>query len=190
MNKEYDSLPSYINLAKRMISKFAPKFYKNLAYEMLNNEDAISDVANAIMTADWKYDAERTGKQTGKKKTKYSYRNQCAIWAIKTFITAKYKKNNSAISNYDSISIFEQDHKAKCPLDILTEAESDSLQKEYIQEILNSEILTTKQKEQIEMYYFNNKTLAEIGEAYGVTREAVRQNLLKGVKSIRSLCLQ
>lgn len=188
MENQYESLSTYMNLAKKMISKFAPKFYKNLAYEMLSNEDAISDVANSIMTADWKYDSERTGKLTGKKKTKYSYRNQCAIWAIKTYVSAKYKKRNIS-QNYDTISIFEKDPNAKSPIDILVENESDSLQTKYIDEILESNILTNKQKNQIKMYYFENKTLAEIGQEYGVTREAIRQNLLKGMENIRQLCL-
>ena len=92
--KEYDSLSTYISLAKKTISKFAPKFYKTLSHDMLANDDAVADVAHAIMVADWKYDNDRVGKTTGQKKTKYSYRNQCAIWAIKTYITSKYKKNN------------------------------------------------------------------------------------------------
>jgi len=187
MENQYESLSTYMNLAKKMISKFAPKFYKNLSYEMLNNEDAISDIANAIMTADWKYDAERTGKVTGKKKTRYSYRNQCAIWAIKTYVSAKYKKKN-ILQSYDTISVFEKDPNAKSPVDILVENESEILQTQYINEILDSDILTSKQKNQIKMYYFENKTLAEIGEQYGVTREAIRQNLLKGMENIRELC--
>ena len=43
MDKQFDSLDTYIQLAKKTISKFAPKFYNGLAAEMLSNEDAISD---------------------------------------------------------------------------------------------------------------------------------------------------
>ena len=56
MDKKFDSLDSYIQLAKKTISKFAPKFYNGLAAEMLSNEDAISDIATAIMSADWKFE--------------------------------------------------------------------------------------------------------------------------------------
>jgi hypothetical protein len=51
---------------------------------MLKNEEAISDVATALMYADWRFDENRKGK-TGLQKTLYSYRNQCAIWAIKKY---------------------------------------------------------------------------------------------------------
>jgi predicted DNA-binding protein YlxM (UPF0122 family) len=37
------------------------------------------------------------------------------------------------------------------------------------------------------MYYFENKSLAEIGISYGVTREAVRQNIKRALDSIKNL---
>lgn len=185
METQFDSLSTYVTLAKKMISKFAPKFYKALAYEMLSNEDAISDVANAIMTADWKFDQNRVGKITGQQKTKYSYRNQCAIWAIKSYISAKYKKSSRNYS-YDNMLFVDSDNNSNNPLDLLIETESEQLKKEYIEEILNSDILTDKQKEQIQLYYYQGLTLSEIGKRYGVTREAIRQNLLKGIKNIQS----
>jgi DNA-directed RNA polymerase specialized sigma subunit len=36
------------------------------------------------------------------------------------------------------------------------------------------------------MYYFEDKTLLEIGNIFGVTREAIRQNIQKGIKRIRA----
>lgn len=185
MEKKYDSLNIYLMLAKKMISKFAPKFYKSLAYEMLSNEDAISDVANAIMTADWKFDSNRVGKITGQQKTRYSYRNQCAIWAIKSYISSKYKKSNKNIS-YDQSILNDIDHSTIDPLDQIISDESEFLKKQYIKDILESDILSKKQKDQINMYYFQDMTLSEIGKIYGVTREAIRQNLLKGIENIKS----
>ena len=52
MEKQFDSLDSYISLAKKTISKFAPKFYNGLSVEMLKSEEAISDVATALMDAE------------------------------------------------------------------------------------------------------------------------------------------
>lgn len=184
MNTQYESLSTYITLAKKMISKFAPKFYKTLAYEMLSNEDAISDVATAIMNADWKFDENRVGKDTGLKKTKYSYRNQCAIWAIKTYVSSKYKKSKPV--NYDVELQLDTSSDSDNPLDILIEKENTNVIKECISQILNSDLLTEKQKDQIQMYYFQDMTLSEIGQKYGVTREAIRQNLLKGIEQIKS----
>ena len=96
-NRKFDSLSSYISLAKKTISKFGPKFYNGLSTEMLNNEEAISDVATSIMYADWRFDENREGK-SGQKKTLYSYRNQCAIWAIQTYVTQNTKKSKYIVA--------------------------------------------------------------------------------------------
>jgi RNA polymerase sigma factor (sigma-70 family) len=48
-----------------------------------------------------------------------------------------------------------------------------------------SGLISEKQKEQIQKYYLEDKTLSEIGKEFGVTREAVRQNIQKGLAKIR-----
>jgi len=195
MERQYDSLDTYINLAKKTISKFGPKFYNGLSAEMLKNNDAISDVATAIMYADWRFDPDRTGKE-GQKKTLYSYRNQCAIWAIKTYITNKYKKQNN--NTQDTISLnFNtddaselsstiQDKKSINPIDILIEKEESENVSNHISVLLDSNVLSGKQKEQIKMYYLDNMTLSAIGKKFGVSREAIRQNIKRAIEIIKS----
>jgi RNA polymerase sigma factor (sigma-70 family) len=193
MTQTYDSLDTYLNLAKKTISKFGPKFYNGLSTEMLKNNDAVSDVATAIMYADWRFDPERVGKE-GKKKTLYSYRNQCAIWAIKTYISNKYKKNNDTTSislnfNIDDsseISSTIKDDKSYDPLDILIQKEETDNLSSYISTILGSEVLSDKQKTQLKMYYLDNLTLSAIGKKFGVSREAVRQNIKRAIEIIKS----
>lgn len=185
-----DSLSTYISLAKKTIAKFAPKFYNGLSTEMLKNEEAISDVATAIMYADWRFDPNRTGK-SGQQKTLYSYRNQCAIWAIQTYITNKYKKRkhysidniiSDDMSHADNIA----DHRQNNPLNNLIDQEENTILVDSIDKLLNSDLLSDKQQEQIRMYYFEDKTLSEIGKEFGVSREAVRQNIKRGLDIIRS----
>jgi RNA polymerase sigma factor (sigma-70 family) len=65
--------------------------------------------------------------------------------------------------------------------------EYESNRQQLVNELFTSNILTDKQKEQIRLYYFHNQTLSEIGSKYGTTREAVRQNIKKGLKSIGDL---
>ena len=195
MERQYDSLDTYINLAKKTISKFAPKFYNGLSAEMLKNNDAISDVATAIMYADWRFDPDRTGKE-GQKKTLYSYRNQCAIWAIKTYITNKYKKQNSNLQdtislnfNADDASELSstiQDKKSINPIDILIEKEESENIVNHISMLLASNVLSSKQKEQIRLYYLENMTLSAIGKKFGVSREAIRQNIKRAIEIIKS----
>jgi RNA polymerase sigma factor (sigma-70 family) len=190
MEKEFEALSSYISLAKKTISKFGPKFYNGLAVEMLQNEEAISDIATALMYADWRFDENRVGK-TGLKKTKYSYRNQCALWAIKTYVTNKYK-GKKYLSLDKSLGESSEDNGydyavsgSKTPIDIMIDEESESMLSDTINSVLSSDLLSDKQRQQIRMYYFDNYTLSKIGKIFGVSREAVRQNIKRGLDTIR-----
>lgn len=191
----YETLDTYKIIAQKAVKKLAPKFYTNLSKEILSNEEALGDIINAVITADWKWDSERVGKESGQKKTLYSYRNQCVIWAIKTYITNKYKSSNRSHtinrtkSNTENSSFEEQieDTKISEPIDVLIENEYHSNTNKLIKELFDSNILTTKQKEQIKLYYFHDYTLAQIGAKYGTTREAVRQNIKKGLETIGSI---
>lgn len=194
MEKQFETLEVYTNLAKKIISKFAPTFYVGLRKELLSNDDAISDIASAIMVADWKWDANRKGHE-GQSKTRYSYRNQCGIWAIKTYISNKYKKKNQYSKlSIDSMSKDElntyasniPDRSISDPYEIISSKEESDNLKQDIQKLLDSNILSDKQRNQIYKYYFENKTLVEIGKEYGVTREAIRQNIQKGLNKIKS----
>lgn len=194
MEQQFETLEVYTSLAKKIISKFAPTFYVGLRKELLSNDDAISDIASAIMVADWKWDANRKGHE-GQSKTRYSYRNQCGIWAIKTYISNKYKKKNQYSKlSIDSMSKDElntyasniPDKSISDPYEIISSKEESDNLKQDIQKLLDSNILSDKQRNQIYKYYFENKTLVEIGKEYGVTREAIRQNIQKGLNKIKS----
>jgi RNA polymerase sigma factor (sigma-70 family) len=195
MNTEFDTLSIYVSLAKKTISKFAPRFYNGLAKEMLANEEAVSDVATAIMYADWRFDPERSGK-SGLKKTLYSYRNQCAIWAIKTYVTHKYKnKNKKSLSLDNNLSSIEEHVNAydllassseKDPLEKIIEKEEQQEVSKNISELLDNANISEKQKQQIIMYYFEDLTLSKIGKHFGVSREAVRQSIKRAIETIKT----
>jgi RNA polymerase sigma factor (sigma-70 family) len=195
MNTQFDSLSTYVSLAKKTISKFAPKFYNGLAKEMLSNEEAVSDVATAIMYADWRFDPSREGK-TGLKKTLYSYRNQCAIWAIKTYVTHKYKnKNKKSFSLDNNVTSFEEHINAydllassseKDPLENIIQKEEEQQLTTSIKELLDKANISEKQKQQIVMYYFQDLTLSKIGKHFGVSREAVRQSIKRAIETIKA----
>ena len=190
--RQFEDLSTYILLAKKVISKFAPTFYNGLQKELLANDDAISDIATALMTADWKWDRNRTG-FNGQSKTRYSYRNQCGLWAIKTYISNKYKKKKAKFS-IDNISNNEmqtyantiEDTRTASPDQIIAKKEEEDNLKSTVASLLNSPVLSEKQRNQIYKYYFEEKTLIQIGKEYGVTREAVRQNIQKGLNKIKS----
>lgn len=191
MEKQYEPLSNYISLAKKTISKFGPKFYNGLSIEMLQNEEAISDIATALMYADWRFDENRVGK-TGLKKTKYSYRNQCALWAIKTYVTNKYKGKKCLSLDKTLGGDFSDDNgydyavsSTRTPDHIMMQEEESAILSDTINCLLSSELLSDKQRQQIKMYYFDNYTLSKIGKHFGVSREAVRQNIKRGLDTIR-----
>jgi RNA polymerase sigma factor (sigma-70 family) len=145
------------------------------------------------MVADWKYDNDRVGKITGKKKTRYSYRNQCAIWAIQTYLTKKGKgRSLLSIDNYikeddntyDKLIIDESEIQ---PLDNIINDENLELTNELVEMIFNSNILNDRQKQQLRMYYIEDYTLQEIGDHFNITREAVRQTIKNSIKKLREI---
>jgi len=195
---EFESLGTYLLLSKKAISKFANSMYTGLSIKMLKDEEAISSVANARLMADWRWDDNyKNTKNT--KKTKYSYRNQCAIWAIQTYMTKNYKhqrktkkkvfsldfdqKDDDTGSIYDKI----QNLSSEQPDLILMEQEEKENLQTNLECLISSDILSDRQKDYIKLYYFENQTFEQIGKKYNITREAVRQGLNKALDLIRGL---
>lgn len=192
---KFESLDFYIGLAQKIIAKMSSKFSTGLSKQMLRDEDAISFVANAIMMGDWRWKEKQEGDEPHK--TLYSYRNQCAIWAIKTYITKQYKNkhNSKKINvthslNYDlndiNLENIVADNHQNEPIDILINKENNEICDSLIETLLNSGFVSERQKEYIKLYYFENMTLAKIGEKFQITREAVRQSIKTAIKKIRS----
>lgn len=191
-NIHFDSLDDYLILAKKAISKFG----NNMSTKMLKDEDAISTVANALMMADWRWD-ENYQNNKGTKKTKYSYRNQCAIWAIQTYISKEYKKHtkfNKVYSldyvteseNNSAVHSIIQDKKNQTPEEIILEKEKIDNIKKLTDMILSLDCISDRQKDYIKLYYIESQTFETIGKKYGITREAVRQSLNKAIEIIRN----
>lgn len=196
-NIKFETLDTYLLLAKKAISKFSNSMYSGLASKMLKDEEAISSVANAIMMADWRWD-ENYQNSKNTKKTRYSYRNQCAIWAIQTYLTKNYKHQKKTKKkvysldfdmNDDCSSIYDTVASISCdPPDItLIEKEENENLKDNITNLLGSDLLTDRQKDYIKLYFFEDQTFEEIGNKYDITREAVRQGLNKALDLIRNL---
>ena len=78
------------------------------------------------------------------------------------------------------------DEKSKDPLDILIEQESLEDLTVSVEALLDNKLLSEKQKKQIKMYYFDDKTLSEIGKIFGVSREAVRQNIKRALDIVKA----
>lgn len=188
---EYKDLVDYIDMAKKTINTFANRICPGICGQMNRNEDAIGDIAYAMMCADWKYDATRKGKESKQGKSRYSYRNQCAIWAIQTYIK-KYLKHksvylNTLVDSNDNMELLDliTDTKQKEPVDHVIFDEETNNNSELVKEILTADYLSESQKDKLKMHYIEGLSLAKIGKKYGITREAVRQNIKTSVKKIK-----
>lgn len=193
---EFESLAFYVDLAKKIISKIGPTFFNGLSTQMLKSEDAISFVANAIMMGDWRWEQNNADKAH---KSLYSYRNQCGIWAIKTYVTKQYKNKHTHKKikadyslQYDDdnglsmVSVIK-DNNQKEPSTILIEKEDNLSKQALFEDLLKSEILSDRQKEYIRLYYYEDMTLDNIGKKFNITREAVRQSIKSALNKIKEL---
>lgn len=193
----FESLDFYLTLAKKIIAKMAPTFFNGLSKEMLRSEDAIAFVANAIMMGDWRW-KQKTSEQENYK-TLYSYRNQCGIWAIQTYVTKQYKSKNNkrkikakyslSYSNQDDVNLQDiiADIDQQEPIDLLEDKEDKESLQNLVSSLFDLDIISDKQKEFIRLYYFQNMTLEKIGKKFNVTREAVRQSIRSALQKIRKL---
>lgn len=187
------TLNEYLIMARKIISKMSSGPYK----QYLNTEDVVSYVANALMMADWRWDENYNSKE-GRKKNLYSYRNQCAIWAIQTLLTKHKKSKKDGFKTYslnepidgadmrDNLDFIE-DPNADNPISILEDAEDKKDIKKLINSLLNSDLISQKHKDYLTMYYFEGQTLEKIGKHFNITREAVRQGINKSLKIFRDM---
>ena len=191
MEKEYKDLVEYIDMAKKTIRAFSNRICPGICNQMSNSEDAIADIAYAMMCADWKYDSNRKGKHSNQSKTKYSYRNQCAIWAIQTYIKKQLKTKtlylNSLLDQSEGLSFVDmlEDNSQKEPVENIIDEEQQTLESQMVKDIFNSNVLIDIQKEKLKLYYLDGLSLAKIGKKYGVTREAIRQNIKNSISKIQ-----
>jgi RNA polymerase sigma factor (sigma-70 family) len=176
------TLDEYLEIAKRCIGFFAAGY---LAARMLNDEDAISHVADALMTAHCRWKKDMEGGRTLR-----SYLNQCASWSIQVWKTKLYHLSQQAneislnqnVGNNYRTQRHEvvEDKKASEPFDILFDNS-----KETAAQLINSDCLTKTQSYCLYERYVGNKKLQEIANEIGVSRQAVDQHIKKAIKRLQ-----
>ena len=78
------------------------------------------------------------------------------------------------------------DNRVSEPIEILIKQEQSENLSKNISELLSNPNLSEKQREQIRLYYLEKNTLSQIGKKFGVSREAVRQNIKRAIEIIKS----
>jgi RNA polymerase sigma factor (sigma-70 family) len=110
---------------------------------------------------------------------------------MKTYVTNKYKNSKKKISldfsidNQSAIVNNVIDHKNQSPAKIIENLETQNNLSADIQNLLSISPISDKQKDQIKLYYLQGMTLSQIGKKYKISREAVRQNIKRGLCIIK-----
>ena len=176
--KKFLTINQYRQIAKRLIFKIAPIYGAGVAKELMRSEDVISNVATQVMIADWQWNG---------KGTLFGYRKQRAIWAIQN--TVQRNKKNIYSLNF----IVKTGEQQGIELGDLIEDKKffheDSLQnkedKELVNKILTSEIISDRQKECLKLRFYGDMTLQQVGDTLGITKEAVRKSIQRAKRKIR-----
>jgi len=176
-NNEFKTLNEYITLTKKLVSTHANGLKPGLAKEILQNEDAISNITHSVMMADWSFNGK--GKIEG-------FRKQRAIWAIMGYISRRSRSKvvwslDSYMSPDNKTSFSEMVvDKDQVPENTVYSEEFKSKMRECLNK-LESE----KAKEDIRMYFLENMTFKEIAKKRGVTKQAIEQSISKHLKNLK-----
>ena len=179
-------LEEYTVISKKLIRSIAPKIRIGLAEQLLSSDDAIANIASQIMFADWKWNGLGTIQ---------GYRKQCAEWAIKGYIgrdvqrSKKYMMSLNYKLDDDGNELCEliPDSEVCDPHDIVAEKETQSIQTELIDSLLGSGVLTEPQEQCIRLHYLQELSFTDISKDLGISREAVRQLVGRGMLRLRKL---
>ncbi len=185
--QEFTTTDEYLKIAQRLVRKIAPIYRPGLAEQILRSEDAISNIATQVMMADWRWNGNGT---------LFGYRKECVKWAIKGFIERDVSRskrktlslNNSSRTGEDDVQEYINliPGNDANPSDIVQDAESDKLKTELIDQILGSGILTNTQEKCIRLHYLQGKSMSDIGRELGVSRQAVQDNVQRGISKLRA----
>jgi len=163
------SMDYYLDTAKRCISKFGG----NKATNMLQDEDAISYVAEKIMWGTVNYTSDRKASLS----TYHLYCARCAIkcWQRGNIETSLNHENDSNHDNqfYQRIGFLDKN---------LHQLED----KELAAKMLNSPRLNATQGKCLRMRFLENMKLREIAAVLGITKQGVNFSIKKALKVLRA----
>lgn len=170
-NIEYFTLDKYLNIAKRCIRAFCNK---SVSYSMLKNEDAISFVAEELIIGTAKFNNNGS---------LYGYLGMRAKWAIKRWLLLERQS-----IKHDSLDFIPDGYRSSMYNYIIDKKAKDPTvndEQNYYDnvEIMRS-IVSPRQEECLSMYLLDGMNKTGIAKKLGITIEAVRQNIIKGLEKL------
>lgn len=162
-------LDEYYKIAKRTIIHFAGP---SLAKSMVNDEDAMSFMAESLMRATVRWEQHRMGGRTLR-----SYLNQCAKWAIDRWVLNKKQAGRNNTMSLD----LEIDEDGNSMHNFVADTNVDG----NIEDMINKPYLNDTQKECLRLKFVNGLTYRNIGEVLNKTHQRVEQIVKVALKKLR-----
>lgn len=172
-NKDFGTLDEYLEIARRTIVSYAGEIRLGLADEMLKNEDAVANVAHAVMMADWHFDGRGD---------KFGFRKQRIKWAIRNYITRKtHRQYTTTIDGGGHCAMSLKDTEANMPdVNINREEMATSLHK-----LLDSGSISKQAASYLRQYYLEGSCLQQIADRRGVTKQGVQQLITSSLRVLK-----
>jgi hypothetical protein len=173
------TMGEYLTEARRLVMGLASKAIDHTP--ILNNEDSISYIAHAMMLGDWRWNPNYRSK-SGKVRTRTSYRNQCAIWAINQVVGRSVKDATKlkqiSFNRPDNLSIS------------IPHSNNDGAEQqveELLEHAIKRNVIKLHTKKFIKLYYLQNYTFREIANRYSKSHEWIRQVVTQGITNLQKM---
>lgn len=174
-------LEKYDKLAKHFIEQLPV----NKRQYVRNNEELIGQIVGVLARADLSYNASRGT-------SLYTYRRNKVFYYVKKHFWLKYNGPKRNDIYKDSLDINKLAYTDKIYNLQTKKYKQAELEREHIEEVndrvtklLNSEVLTDKQKTCINYHYIDGMKYREIAKKLGTSFQNVEQCIKRGVKNLQ-----
>ena len=180
------TLDSYLKEAKVMILKWGQRW-------MLNDEQIVGDVANAIMRAEDSYDPDHnSGAAMGTLRVTYGRNEILNIFRKHRAITKRgqhYSLNRDHDSPSGTPFTFAEalEDKSEHFIDTIISEDTIEENKERVRKMIEDSYISKKQKQYLRAKYMEGLSSKEIAEKFNVSKQAVSEGLLKGLAKLREI---
>lgn len=152
------TMNEYLRLAKTTILKHGGAYKTRL----INDEDAVGEVANAMMMADYTYDDSKGAQPT-------TWRVNQAIFRISK-IVRQMKRHAKCVGIPKGFDAIDKDTSLEGYEQILDD---------------NRKIITEKQRKYIDAIYRDGYTMEEVAQQFGVSKQAICFTVNRAITKIR-----
>lgn len=165
--KKYLTLSEYEIIAKKIINASFPK----LSNWIMSDNDKFGEVVTALILGDMHWDGRGT---------LVGYRKQRVQWCIQTIINKEKKRPVSLNINItDNMELLETIPDVIGPDMVEYNDKLEVLRSR----VRHSSVLTDREKTCMTQY-FDNKSLDNIGEELGISKECIKTTIRRGLKKM------